>query len=516
MEYGAGTVGKWLKDLVSSAGSALVGFIQSATGAVERTVQDKLRETVSVKDFGAVGDGVADDSDALEEFWQRVRESSINYDPTTLDFVRSKYIIPPGVYRVTRSIDWTNLRAWNVHVQAEGAIIVGEVNAKSIIDLCDCRGVHVTGLAIQSGDGFTPNSAVLIGPSTTNTCGNNRFSNVKTAGSFAIAACHNIGSETTLNDFCYWQNKIGTGYAYAADCNNLLGAVSDYVTLRAASVPVSFTSNAFQGCRFANYAASGNSVYLDGTSGWSFDAMCYFLSFDNANVVVRQGPSNRTASLRLAGLFETTQGAGVKHVVKFVVDDGVTSACDGFELDVATPHASTSIIRLETPSGAEMTTGSFSIRSARIKMDAIYAGSPTLFSGARLSFAGELRVRPSAAINLSALIDMHGIIYTADASLITKAAASAGHAYFIVDDQTLSKQGMQVAGGGTGSVAFQAGTVPRVRAMGSAADYDLWLSGQGAGLVRFGTLTANADAAITGYITIKDSGGASRKLAVIT
>src|SRR5690606_32168434 len=124
--------------------------------------------------------------------------------------------------------------------------------------------------------------AILIGPSSNRTCGNNRLTNVKTAGTYSIAACHNIGSETTLHDMCYWQNKVDTGFAYAAECNNLLGAVSDYVALRAPGVPVSFTSNTFQSCRFANYGSSGNAAYLEGTAGWSFDKSCYFLSFDNA------------------------------------------------------------------------------------------------------------------------------------------------------------------------------------------------------------------------------------------
>jgi len=65
------------------------GFIQAGTGAVQRTVESKLQDVVSVKDFGAVGDGVADDTAAIQ--------AAINSPATTI-------LIPQGSYLISAAI----------------------------------------------------------------------------------------------------------------------------------------------------------------------------------------------------------------------------------------------------------------------------------------------------------------------------------------------------------------------------------------------------------------------------
>jgi hypothetical protein len=55
-----------LSILALASGSSLVGFLQSGAGAVAMTMQDAMRERVSVKQFGATGDGVTIDTTAIQ------------------------------------------------------------------------------------------------------------------------------------------------------------------------------------------------------------------------------------------------------------------------------------------------------------------------------------------------------------------------------------------------------------------------------------------------------------------
>lgn len=95
-----------LSSLSAASGSALVGFFQIGTGAVTRTVQSKLRDVISVKDFGAVGDGVTDDTAAI----QKVIDS--------LSATGGNIYFPKGSYLITSTLKILNS---NISLYGDGA-----------------------------------------------------------------------------------------------------------------------------------------------------------------------------------------------------------------------------------------------------------------------------------------------------------------------------------------------------------------------------------------------------------
>jgi parallel beta-helix repeat protein len=87
--------------LAASSGSSLVGFIAAGAGAVARTVQSKLRDTVSVKDFGAVGDGVTDDTTAIQATLNAVSQYATVFFPFGTYVISDELIIPTSNILIT-------------------------------------------------------------------------------------------------------------------------------------------------------------------------------------------------------------------------------------------------------------------------------------------------------------------------------------------------------------------------------------------------------------------------------
>lgn len=99
--------------LAATGGSDLVGFLQSGTGTVARTAQDKLREFVSVKDFGAVADGVADDTAAVQAALDALSSGGTLY-------------FPRGSYKITSALTFSANSSGFVSWVGGGIRLVGE------------------------------------------------------------------------------------------------------------------------------------------------------------------------------------------------------------------------------------------------------------------------------------------------------------------------------------------------------------------------------------------------------
>lgn len=108
----AGTV----TDITVAAGAGInsskLSYLPLFAGGVARTIQDKFRETVSVKDFGAKGDGVTDDTAALATARAYLAANA----PV------AELIFPAGTYLYTSSPNWA--------IQNASIRGVGEVHLK--------------------------------------------------------------------------------------------------------------------------------------------------------------------------------------------------------------------------------------------------------------------------------------------------------------------------------------------------------------------------------------------------
>lgn len=102
-------------------------FTQSGAGAVTRTVDSKLKDVVSVKDFGAVGDNVTDDSPAIQ--------AALNWLATAPIPVASAYnrgalalYVPAGSYRCQSPL--TLAARSNITIYGDGgsSVIYGAVH----------------------------------------------------------------------------------------------------------------------------------------------------------------------------------------------------------------------------------------------------------------------------------------------------------------------------------------------------------------------------------------------------
>lgn len=138
-------------NLASDDGAGLVGFKSLLANSIKRTLHDKNNDLVSVKDFGAVGDGVTDDTAAFQ---------------AAIDSKKSLYI-PDGIYLISSTLTVTAADSLcivgnnfgHVNDQTAGSVIKFTGSASPAIRVQGgAIGVKVSGLFLDiqdsSSDGF--------------------------------------------------------------------------------------------------------------------------------------------------------------------------------------------------------------------------------------------------------------------------------------------------------------------------------------------------------------------------
>ena len=87
-------------DVNANAGivASKLSFTQAGTGAAARTVDSRLKDVVSVKDFGAVGDGTTNDAAAIQAAIDYAQAQSTNGTPVTIT-------LPAGNYRINSTLN---------------------------------------------------------------------------------------------------------------------------------------------------------------------------------------------------------------------------------------------------------------------------------------------------------------------------------------------------------------------------------------------------------------------------
>lgn len=98
--------------VVTGLDASSIDFLQAGTGAVVQTVQTKLRKTVDVKDFGATGDGVTNDTVAIQNAIDAVGATG-----GTLWF-------PPGTYKIARNVGTND--HWGIKVPYSNITLSGQ------------------------------------------------------------------------------------------------------------------------------------------------------------------------------------------------------------------------------------------------------------------------------------------------------------------------------------------------------------------------------------------------------
>lgn len=296
--------------------SASVSFTQAGTGAVTITAQAKMRETINVKDFGATGDGVTDDTAAIQAAFDSItgnrpvavyfpmNDSSKYYRTTsTLNVTKPCLIHGDGEYGTAIVGDWTNnaqyilsfnLTAGTTYFYTIRDITIYSKNAGAVRGLLLKNTPYVTlenvyfvncynGIVVTGTNNFSHDYRRVVTYSPT--VSGVRFTSFTGGGQFLFDACTFAGdtgwtmeSGSTIDSLsfinCNFEQCTTNSFVMNGSCRGLsfigcrtegLAGVNDFIIDPPVAGVVSGLS--ITGCYFTSDTAAGVPIKIGGTGG---------------------------------------------------------------------------------------------------------------------------------------------------------------------------------------------------------------------------------------------------------
>jgi len=295
------------------ATSNTVGFYFTATGVgsgtgtaeLSRTTQNKLQEMVSVKDFGAVGNGTTDDTSAIQA---AIDACSQKINGSTQTPVAKCVYFPYGNYLITKPLNLTanqnianpaNCDRRNIKLMGqatssgdytEGVSIIGQTNNYAFVEIVDNDNFQMENITLVPSS--TNPSTVGIyqarrtgGTSPSSWCGNCYFNNVTITfngmndgitqnSNFGAIGIINIAGEETTYDRCeVWANTcLAISWS-----NNLSKSVSN------------LTSDSYDGFSYNPYWVNQGDITTGASNTVFRTNNCRFISLGfNSPIVLLQ------------------------------------------------------------------------------------------------------------------------------------------------------------------------------------------------------------------------------------
>jgi len=236
-----------------------IQYTQGGTGSVYRSVENRLRDTVSVKDFGAVGDGVTDDTVAIQ---------------AAID-ASSTIEIPADSYVNNTVIDFGKA----VVKGGEGSTLLGVGATFSGASGADIYNFSVSDLTL---DGLGTSGQTGLRSDYAHRCLYNNVVVQRYDGSGAQAAVFDNAFINTFSNFYSALNRSGPIFQNDSNANCFTGSSFNNCTDAAGGVGATVVgsyANVFMGCDF-EYNWRG--LVLDNTVGtgavnqMNTAAFCYF------------------------------------------------------------------------------------------------------------------------------------------------------------------------------------------------------------------------------------------------